>query len=119
MYSVAQVFVGKIPRDCFEDELVPLFERSGRIYEIRLMMDHHSGQNRGYAFVVFSQATEAKDCVKTLNNTEIRKGRTLGICMSVDNCRLFIGGIPKRVHVHPPPQHTHTIVYPRALSAGL
>jgi len=30
-----------------------------------------------------------------LNNYEIRKGRTLGVCSSVDNCRLFVGGIPK------------------------
>ena len=93
----SEVFVGKIPRDCFEDELVPVFEQVGMIYEIRLMMDHFSDLNRGYAFVVFSTSGEAKECVKQLNNYEIRQGRTLGICMSVDNCRLFIGGIPKKV----------------------
>ena len=26
--------------DCFQDELVPVFERFGRIYEMRLMMDY-------------------------------------------------------------------------------
>ena len=95
----SEVFVGKIPRDCFEDELVPVFEQVGTIYEIRLMMDHFSDLNRGYAFIVFSTAGEAKECVKQLNNYEIRQGRTLGICMSVDNCRLFIGGIPKKVYL--------------------
>ena len=89
--------MGKIPRDCFEDELVPVFEQVGRIYEIRLMMDHFSELNRGYAFVVYTTSGKAKECVKQLNNYEIRPGRTLGICMSVDNCRLFIGGIPKKV----------------------
>ena len=93
-----EVFVGKIPRDCFEDELVPVFERAGQIYELRLMMDY-SGQNRGFAFVVYCTPSEAKESVKVLNNYEIRKGRTLGICMSVDNCRLFVGGIPKKVCV--------------------
>ncbi|NXT67453.1 RBM46 protein, partial [Chaetops frenatus] len=34
-----EVFVGKIPRDMYEDELVPVFERSGKIYELRLMME--------------------------------------------------------------------------------
>jgi len=29
-----EVFVGKLPRDCFENELVPVFERFGRIYEV-------------------------------------------------------------------------------------
>lgn len=91
-----EIFVGKIPRDCFEDELVPVFEKAGRIYEMRLMMDFN-GQNRGYAFVVYGLPAEAKEAARTLNNYEIRKGRTLGICMSVDNCRLFVGGIPKKV----------------------
>ena len=91
-----EVFVGKIPRDCFEDELVPVFERMGNIYELRLMMDY-TGQNRGYAFVVYGDLSSAKECVRQLNNFEIRKGRTLGVCMSVDNCRLFVGGIPKKV----------------------
>ncbi|XP_060634433.2 RNA-binding protein 47 isoform X3 [Anolis sagrei] len=89
-----EVFVGKIPRDVYEDELVPVFETAGRIYEMRLMMDF-DGKNRGYAFVMFTQKYEAKRAVKELNNYEIRPGRLLGVCCSVDNCRLFIGGIPK------------------------
>ncbi|XP_002127144.2 putative RNA-binding protein 46 isoform X1 [Ciona intestinalis] len=90
----AEVFVGKIPRDVFEDELVPVFETAGRIYEMRLMMDF-DGKNRGYAFVMFTAKSDAKGAVKKLNNYEIRKGRMLGVCYSVDNCRLFVGGIPK------------------------
>ena len=94
-----EVFVGKIPRDCFEDELVPVFDRMGKIYELRLMMDY-TGLNRGYAFVVYGDVASAKESVRQLNNYEIRKGRTLGVCMSVDNCRLFVGGIPKKVNPH-------------------
>ncbi|XP_069058105.1 RNA-binding protein 47 isoform X6 [Pleurodeles waltl] len=89
-----EVFVGKIPRDVYEDELVPVFETVGRIYEMRLMMDF-DGKNRGYAFVMFTLKHEAKRAVRDLNNYEIRPGRLLGVCCSVDNCRLFIGGIPK------------------------
>uniref|UniRef100_A0A8C8Z1C2 RNA-binding protein 47 n=1 Tax=Prolemur simus TaxID=1328070 RepID=A0A8C8Z1C2_PROSS len=89
-----EVFVGKIPRDVYEDELVPVFEAVGRIYELRLMMDF-DGKNRGYAFVTYCHKLEAKRAVRELNNHEIRPGRLLGVCGSVDNCRLFIGGIPK------------------------
>lgn len=35
----SEVFVGHLPRDIFEDELVPLFSRIGPIYQLRLMMD--------------------------------------------------------------------------------
>ncbi|XP_077986384.1 APOBEC1 complementation factor-like isoform X2 [Glandiceps talaboti] len=89
-----EIFVGKIPRDLFEDELVPVFQSLGKIYEMRLMMDF-SGNNRGYAFVMFTNKEDAKKAIKQLNNYEIRKGRYLGVCASVDNCRLFVGGIPK------------------------
>ena len=90
----SEIFIGKIPRDCYEDELVPVFEKVGKIYELRLMMDF-SGANRGYAFVMYFNKDDAAQAVKELNNFEIRKGRFLGVCLSVDNCRLFVGGIPK------------------------
>ncbi|XP_006023001.1 APOBEC1 complementation factor isoform X2 [Alligator sinensis] len=89
-----EIFIGKLPRDLFEDELIPLCEKIGKIYEMRMMMDFN-GNNRGYAFVTFSNKQEAKNAIKQLNNYEIRNGRLLGVCASVDNCRLFVGGIPK------------------------
>uniref|UniRef100_A0A1I8I8I4 RRM domain-containing protein n=1 Tax=Macrostomum lignano TaxID=282301 RepID=A0A1I8I8I4_9PLAT len=83
-----EVFIGKIPRDCFEDELVPVFEKAGRIYMFRLMMDF-SGSNRGYGFCIYTNREDTKRAVHELDNYEIRKGKTLGVCLSVDNCRLF------------------------------
>ena len=91
-----EVFIGKIPRDLYEDELVPVLQTVGKLYELRLMMDF-SGNNRGYAFAVYTNKEDAKQCVKSLNNYEIRKGRTVGVCHSVDNCRLFVGGLPRKV----------------------
>lgn len=117
-----EIFVGKIPRDCYEDELVPIFEKIGKIYELRLMMDF-SGSNRGYGFVMYTNKEHAKQAVKELNNYEIRKGRLLGVCKSVDNCRLFVGGIPKNKQKEEILQEmkkvtegvTDVIVYPSAI----
>ncbi|XP_067118077.1 probable RNA-binding protein 46 [Osmerus mordax] len=89
-----EVFVGKIPRDMYEDELVPVFERAGRIYEFRLMMEF-SGENRGYAFVMYTTREAAQRAIQMLDNHEIRPGKFVGVCVSLDNCRLFIGSIPK------------------------
>ena len=90
-----EVFVGKIPRDCFEDELVPVFEKAGPVYEMRLMMDYN-GMNRGYAFVVYCKAQDAKKSVKILNNYEIRKVGHLATCVYYLNgfiatCRASLG----------------------------
>ncbi|XP_039996693.1 probable RNA-binding protein 46 isoform X2 [Xiphias gladius] len=89
-----EVFVGKIPRDMYEDKLVPLFERAGRIYEFRLMMEF-SGENRGYAFVMYTNREAAQRAIQMLDNYEIRLGKFIGVCVSLDNCRLFVGSIPK------------------------
>lgn len=64
-----QIFVGKIPRDLFEDELVPLFEKAGPIWDLRLMMDPLSGLNRGYAFLTFCTKEAAQEAVKLVRQT--------------------------------------------------
>ncbi|XP_070400672.1 heterogeneous nuclear ribonucleoprotein Q-like isoform X3 [Nothobranchius furzeri] len=90
-----EIFVGKIPRDLFEDELVPLFEKAGPIWDLRLMMDPLSSLNRGYAFITFCAKEGAQEAVKLCNNYEIRPGKHIGVCISVANNRLFVGSIPK------------------------
>ncbi|XP_067845275.1 heterogeneous nuclear ribonucleoprotein Q isoform X4 [Heptranchias perlo] len=90
-----EIFVGKIPRDLFEDELVPLFEKAGPIWDLRLMMDPLTGLNRGYAFVTFCSKEAAQEAVKLCDNHEIRPGKHIGVCISVANNRLFVGSIPK------------------------
>ncbi|XP_067675876.1 heterogeneous nuclear ribonucleoprotein R-like isoform X1 [Haliotis asinina] len=90
-----EVFVGKIPKDLFEDELIPLFEKCGRIWDLRLMMDPLTGLNRGYCFVTFCEKVGAQEAVKQLDNYEIRKGKTLKVNISIANLRLFVGNIPK------------------------
>ena len=54
------------------DELVPLFEKCGTIWDFRLMMDPMTGQNRGYAFLSFLSNESANNCVQMYDKYEIR-----------------------------------------------
>ncbi|UYV77199.1 HNRNPR [Cordylochernes scorpioides] len=90
-----EVFVGKIPKEIFEDDLIPLFERAGQIWDLRLMMDPLTCQNRGYAFITYCERQSALAAVKMLDNYEIRKGKFIGVTISINNHRLFVGNIPK------------------------
>ncbi|XP_028898629.1 heterogeneous nuclear ribonucleoprotein R isoform X22 [Zeugodacus cucurbitae] len=90
-----EVFCGKIPKDMFEDEIIPLFEECGTIWDLRLMMDPMTGTNRGYAFVTFTTREAASNAVRQLDNHEIKPGKCLKINISVPNLRLFVGNIPK------------------------
>ncbi|XP_076389913.1 synaptotagmin binding cytoplasmic RNA interacting protein isoform X3 [Megachile rotundata] len=90
-----EVFCGKIPKDMYEDELIPLFEKCGKIWDLRLMMDPMAGCNRGYAFITFTNREAAQQAVKELDNHEIKPGKNLKVNISVPNLRLFVGNIPK------------------------
>jgi len=62
-----QVFIGRIPRELFEDVLVPVFEKAGKIWDFRLMIDSLSGYNRGYAFCTYCTKDGAKAAVKDVS----------------------------------------------------
>lgn len=90
----AEIFLGRLPRDCYEDELMPMLETVGRLIELRLMLDF-SGSTRGYAFALFENSKIARSACAKLDGYEIRHGHRIGVVKSVDNCRLFFGGVPK------------------------
>lgn len=62
-----EVFCGKIPKDMYEDELIPLFENCGSIWDLRLMMDPMTGTNRGYAFITFTNRDAASNAVQEVS----------------------------------------------------
>ena len=66
---VLQIYCGKLPKDLFEDSLIPLFENIGAIWDLRLMMDPISGRNRGYCFVTFTEKKAAEEAVKQVKKT--------------------------------------------------
>lgn len=51
----------------YEDELIPLFEDCGVIWDLRLMMDPMTGLNRGYAFITFTTREAAQKAVGEVN----------------------------------------------------
>lgn len=59
----------------YEDELIPLFEECGVIWDLRLMMDPMTGTNRGYAFVTFTTRDAAQAAVQ-----KVRRFLGAGYC---------------------------------------
>lgn len=57
----------------FEDELILLFEKSGKIWDLRLMMDPMTGTNRGYAFITYTKKEEALQATKDVSLANHRK----------------------------------------------
>lgn len=64
-----ECFVGKLPRDLFEDELIPVFEKYGRIWDLRLMIDPSTGFSKGYCFVTYCDKNEAQAAAKAVSTS--------------------------------------------------
>lgn len=92
-----EVFVGKLPRDLFEDELLPFMQSVGTVYKIRLMMDF-SGTTRGFGFVTYANPIGASHACKYLNQIPIRLGNPpIGVLPSFDNKKLYFGNLPQKI----------------------
>uniref|UniRef100_A0A0E0J0B2 RRM domain-containing protein n=1 Tax=Oryza nivara TaxID=4536 RepID=A0A0E0J0B2_ORYNI len=66
----SEVFIGGLPRDTTEEDLRELCDSFGEIYEVRLMKDKETKENKGFAF-----------------------GRTLRCSLSQAKHRLFVGNV--------------------------
>lgn len=94
--GLREVFIGKLPRDLFEDELLPVLEKVGRICKIRLMMDF-SGTNRGFAFAEYATKKEAQLACKLFIVVQLRPGSgepPSGVKPSFDNKKLYLSNLP-------------------------
>jgi len=65
------------------------------VVQMRLMMEF-TGENRGFCFVTYTTRADASRAVREGDGMEVRPGRALGVCLSVDNNRLFVGGLPRQ-----------------------
>jgi heterogeneous nuclear ribonucleoprotein R len=89
-----EVFVSGLARTTSEEELRAVAEPHGALFEVRLLSDPATGQNRGYGFLVYTRREDAAAATEALNGVEL-KGRKLRASLSPVKHRLFIGGLPK------------------------
>ncbi|XP_037003448.2 dead end protein homolog 1 [Artibeus jamaicensis] len=89
----SEVFIGRLPQDVYEHQLIPLFQRVGRLYEFRLMMTF-SGLNRGFAYARYSSRRGAQAAIAALHNHPLRPSCPLLVCLSTEKCELSVDGLP-------------------------
>ena len=61
-----ECFIGKLPKDCFEDELIPVFEKIGPIFDLRLLIESSTGYSKGYCFVTYLDTAHAQIAAKSV-----------------------------------------------------
>jgi RNA recognition motif-containing protein len=73
-----RLFVGNLAYDVTEAELRAHFAAVGQLSSLYLPMDRDTGKPRGFAFIEFSQRSDAEEAIRRLNNQEF-KGRPLAV----------------------------------------
>ncbi|KAH1018268.1 hypothetical protein HUJ05_006074 [Dendroctonus ponderosae] len=90
----SELFVTGIPQKSSIHDLLQFFEQIGEVFEIKLMTKPDGVQNRGFAYVTYMNKQLAKMALIKLKDKLFQNKTKLNLQLSVDNCRIFINGIP-------------------------
>ncbi|XP_022897268.1 nucleolin-like [Olea europaea var. sylvestris] len=89
-----EIFVGGLDKDATEDDLRTVFSEVGEVTEARLMMNPQTKKNKGFAFLRFATAEQARRACSELKNPVVH-GKQCGVTPSQDSDTLFLGNICK------------------------
>jgi len=73
-----KLYVGNLPYSCSEDELREMFSEHGEVTSANLVMDRETGRPRGFGFVEFADAGQAKAAIEALHGANVG-GRDLTV----------------------------------------
>ncbi len=73
-----KIYVGNLSYEVTEEDLRLALEPFGQVESATIIKDKHSGQSKGFGFVVMPSKAEAQSAIDELNGTEL-KGKTLNV----------------------------------------
>lgn len=66
-----EIFIGGLDKDAKEDDIRKVFGKVGQVVEIRLMKNSQTGKNKGYAFLRYASASDAKRATTEFAKVEV------------------------------------------------
>lgn len=67
-----KLFIGNLPYDITEPEVLELFSQYGEVISANLVVDHFTGRSKGFAFVEMATRPEGHKAMETLNKMEYK-----------------------------------------------
>lgn len=76
--TVISVYVGNLPYDTTEEQIVELFKQFGEVNRAALVKDRETGRPRGFGFVEMPNDDEARHAIEELSGKDYQ-GRPLTV----------------------------------------
>jgi len=64
-----RLYVGGLPYQTTEQDLIDLFEQVGQVTEVSVITDRDTGRSKGFGFVEMSDEKAARTAIERLNGT--------------------------------------------------
>ncbi|CAN6197059.1 unnamed protein product [Urochloa humidicola] len=90
-----EVFVGGLNRDAKEEDVRAALAEAGEITEVRMIMDAVTKKNKGYCFVRYHEAAQARKAITKFGNVKIC-GKLCRVEATERNDKIFLGNIDKK-----------------------
>lgn len=75
------IYVGNLPSDVSEKELIPAFDTFGQVESAHVIKDKLTGESKGFGFVEMPSEKEAQAAINGMNNKDF-KGRKINVAMA-------------------------------------
>ncbi|HVB24569.1 MAG TPA: RNA-binding protein [Ktedonobacteraceae bacterium] len=66
-----KLYVGGLPYQTSEQELIALFEQVGQVTDATIIADRDTGRSKGFGFVEMTNDEEARTAIERLNGTMV------------------------------------------------
>ncbi len=76
-----KLFIGSLPWSVSDERLHEVFAAYGDVKEARVATDKFTGKSRGFGFVTYENAEQAKAAIDALDNTDL-DGRTIFVSVA-------------------------------------
>src|SRR2546425_872317 len=70
-HTIMRLYVGGLPYQTTEQDLIDLFEQAGHVTEASVITDRDTGRSKGFGFVEMSDEQEAQSAIERLNGTSM------------------------------------------------
>ncbi|XP_049400502.1 uncharacterized protein LOC125864529 isoform X2 [Solanum stenotomum] len=90
-----EIFIGGLDKESNEEDIRSIFGEVGEVVDVRLLINRETGKKKGFAFLRYASAADAKKAVERYSKVEI-SGKQCRVSLVEGNDTIYLGNIDKK-----------------------